>query len=38
MRHKLNLYFMSKALKYKFEPASFRYRLYSWLVRKTDNA
>ena len=36
MRHNLNLYFTSKALKYKFEPASFRYRFYSWLVRLTD--
>ena len=36
MKHMLNLYFASKALKYRFEPASVRYRLYSWLVRKTD--
>lgn len=36
MKHMLNLYFASKALKYRFEPASVRYRLFSWLVRKTD--
>lgn len=36
MKEKLNLYFTVKALKYRFEPVGFRYRLYSWLVRKTD--
>lgn len=36
MRHTLNLYFGKKALQYRFDPASFRYRFFSKLVRLTD--
>ena len=35
MKRKLNIYFRSKALENRLEPAGYKYRIYSWLVRHT---